>query len=274
LVKRPIELQNGEGENGYWLEGQLSHRFVLYKGKYYSNQFLQKLRLTFDAGFLIRMTRDSSSPLLPGNNDIGFGADILLTNIKNIERENKPKVWLKTQIHHYSNGQSSRFYSDPAIKRNNYRNGDFSTNYLQAVLQTATKLGSGGLFSLGFGYQYDLPLFGPLVMNQELNNSYGRNKLVANLQFVRPPVEKPIMKDHHEVGVDRRSQLDDFRHTNKYRLGWHNYLYFIPSITNEVGFQLHTYFGRDYLNIRYDDVILTAQLGIIVKIAYRSPFSN
>jgi hypothetical protein len=39
----------------------------------------------------------------------------------------------------------------------------------------------------------------------------------------------------------------------------------MPSVTNEVGFIFHTYAGRDYLNIRFDDVIFAGELGVYVK---------
>jgi hypothetical protein len=38
----------------------------------------------------------------------------------------------------------------------------------------------------------------------------------------------------------------------------------MPSVTNEVGFIAHSYLGRDYLNIRFDDIVFVAELGIYV----------
>lgn len=59
--------------------------------------------------------------------------------------------------------------------------------------------------------------------------------------------------------------LSNFPGENKYRLCWHNYVTYMPSVTNEVGFILHTYVGRDYLNIRFDDIIFLAAFGLYVK---------
>ena len=39
----------------------------------------------------------------------------------------------------------------------------------------------------------------------------------------------------------------------------------MPSVTNEIGFMLHTYVGRDYLNIRFDDIILLGELGLYFR---------
>lgn len=68
IVDRKIPLKDGEGKDGYWAEGHFGHRFVIYKGKYYTHPFFQRMRLTFDASMLTRLTRDNSNPLLPFNN--------------------------------------------------------------------------------------------------------------------------------------------------------------------------------------------------------------
>jgi hypothetical protein len=278
VKKRSVELQNGEGKNGYWLEGQLSHRFILYKGKYYTKTFLRKIRITLDAGFLIRMTRDSSSPLLPGNNDVGLGADYLISKLDNIETLNKPKIWVKAQIHHYSNGQSNPFYLNSIIKRNNYSNGDFSTNYFQVLLQAAKKTKSDNLTSLAAGYQREINIGKPLIFSPELTHSYGRNRLLLNFQWVKEPIYKVIVRKKISTFTIKRqfgyrtefqyildNNLSRYPPNKKYRTGWHNYFNYMPWVTNEVGFIFHTYTGRDYLNIRFDDIVTTFQLGIIVK---------
>jgi hypothetical protein len=43
----------------------------------------------------------------------------------------------------------------------------------------------------------------------------------------------------------------------------------MPAITNEVGFMVHTYVGRDYLNIRYDDIVWIGELGLYMRINKR-----
>ena len=59
--------------------------------------------------------------------------------------------------------------------------------------------------------------------------------------------------------------VSNFVGDSKIRPSWHNYLTYMPSVTNEVGFMLHTYIGRDYLNIRFDDVVFVGELGVYVK---------
>ncbi|WP_262497357.1 hypothetical protein [Niastella vici] len=40
----------------------------------------------------------------------------------------------------------------------------------------------------------------------------------------------------------------------------------MPSITNEVGFLIHTYTGRDYLNNRFDDIVFIGEAGLYMRI--------
>ena len=68
---RPLPLEEGEGKNGFLLEGNLGYRFVIHQGKFYSYPFFQRLRSTFDVGMTVRLTNDFSSPLLPMNARFG-----------------------------------------------------------------------------------------------------------------------------------------------------------------------------------------------------------
>jgi len=59
--------------------------------------------------------------------------------------------------------------------------------------------------------------------------------------------------------------LSQFPGSRKFRLGWHNYFTYMPSVNNEVGFILHAFLGRDYLNIRFDDIVFIGEAGLYVK---------
>ena len=65
VIKRRLPLEDGEGKEGYWLEGNLAYRFTIYRGKYYNFKFFQRVRPTLDVDLLIRLTKDYSNPLLP-----------------------------------------------------------------------------------------------------------------------------------------------------------------------------------------------------------------
>lgn len=284
ILERKLPLENGEGKNGNWLEGNFAYRFIIYKGKYYSPLFFQRTRFTVDVGLMPRLTRDVSSPLLPYNNKFGLGLDVLLTPLQNLQKENTMLSWFTVQVHHYSNGQSDSFFIESPVLRNNYRDGDFSTNYIRGLLHIAKSRQQKNILHAAVGYHHEFDPGGALGRSKELDNYYGDKRLLLEFQFTQKPIRR--QKTHinrsngnvDSIEVDIRKQfsfrteldyilgdLSEFTGNNKYRLGWHTYFTFMPAVTNEVGFILHTYLGRDYLNIRFDDVVFIGGLGLFVK---------
>lgn len=277
---RSIPLQDAEGSKGYWAEGNIAHRISLYRGKYYSIPFFKKLRFTFDAAFMLRMTKDESSPLLPTSNEVGFGADYFLGKVENITKNNKNSYWLKMQLHHYSNGQAAPFYYMSTPGRNNYKNGDFSTNYLRAVIYGMRRVNEDHLFTASLGYQRELNIGGPLTISTEMNKSYGFNRALATLQWLKES-KYELQYDEKEQLTERSStgeyrfrteisyimdrDLSLFPFTKKYRFGIHNYFTYRPWATSDIGLVAHHYYGRDYLNIRYDDIVNSYQLGLVLN---------
>lgn len=280
---RAVALQDGEAQNGYWLEANFAYRFTLYQGKYYSLGLAQRLRPTIDATLTSRLTRDESSPLLPLNNKIGVGVDLLLSSLKGLDKPKAAVVWTTFQLHHYSNGQAGSFFMDTSVQRNNYRSGDFSTNYWRGFLYVSGT-GTKNIVTASVGYQEDLDLGGPFGRNKELYHYYGDQRVLASFQITRQPrlVTATYLNraaaGNEMVKVEVRRQVmfrteleyiaDDVSRwtgSNEWRLGWHTYLTYMPSITNEVGFLLHTYLGRDYLNIRFDDVVFVGEAGLFFR---------
>ena len=283
-VKRDIKLTDREGKNGYWAEGHFGHRFVVYKGKYYSHPFFQRSRFTFDVSLLSRLTQDNSSPLLPFNGKFGFGIDYLIYGFQQLKKDRGTLLWTTIQLHHYSNGQADSFFISKSPRRNNYVGGDFSTNYYRVSLTIANNSKMKSIMAASLGYQREIDLGGPLSSSKELNNYYGENRLLFALQWTKKPKLVVSNLQYRSNGrtqpikVEKRRQttirteleyisgnLSEFDNENKARIGWHNYITYMPSITNEVGFILHTFVGRDYLNIRFDDVVFAAGIGFYVK---------
>lgn len=280
---RVLPLENGEGKDGYWLEGSFAYRFALYQGKYYSYPLLQRLRPTVDVQLTPRLTRDQSSPLLPFNNKIGLGVDLLLSSLEGLKKETGTAVWTTFQLHHYSNGQADSFFIEGPVLRNNYRSGDFSTNYWRGALYIASS-GPKTIVSGSLGYQEDLDLGGPFGRSPELYHYYGEQRVQASFQLTKQPRVVNTTYVNRATGGDelvnvqlRRqlmfrteleyiiSGLSKYTRDNQWRLGWHNYLTYMPSLSNEVGFLLHTYLGRDYLNIRFDDIVFVGEAGLFFK---------
>jgi hypothetical protein len=287
IVSRRVPLMDREGKDGYWLEGNFANRFIIHKGKYYNSKLLQRLRLTLDASLTPRLTRDFSSPLLPSNNKFGLGFDLLLTSLAGLNKERFTPAWLTIQMLHYSNGQADSFYieNEDGVKRNNYRSGDFSTNPLRMMFNLAHR-SDKSIVSFGLGWQKEIDIKGPFGMSPELYNNYGKNRILFNFQWLivsklvlRSPIDISLRGNDSTRKVAKRRQfafrsemeyivgdVSEFPLDGKYRLGWHAYLTYMPSLTNEVGFLIHTYTGRDYLNIRFDDIVFIAQAGLFVRI--------
>jgi hypothetical protein len=285
---RPVALQEGEGKDGYWLESHFGYRFTVYKGKYYSSSILQRMRFTLDANLTGRLTRDDSNPLLPFNNKVGLGLDYLFSPLNRLQQQRINVIWMTAQLHHYSNGMADSFFIEGPIRRNNYRSGDFSTNYWKLMLNYAGSSRDRSMVIANIGFQRDISLSGPLASSAELKRYYGNSRLLLSFQWAQKPQLRAMhytdysTPERVKIAVERRKQiafrteleyilgnLDNFPGENKYRTGWHNYLTYAPSVTNEVGFMAHTFLGRDYLNMRFDDIVFVGELGVSLKFASR-----
>lgn len=284
---RTIPLRDGEGKNGYWLEGNISNRFIIHKGKYYNPEWLQRLRFTFDVALTPRLTRDNSSPLLPSNNKFGLGLDLLLSSVAGFLKEKVTPVWLTVQMQHFSNGQADSFFikDDEGNQRNNYRSGDFSTDNLRILFNVAHISSGQHVISAAAGWQKEIDIKGPLGMSPELDdNNYGKQRLLFSFQWLQvsrlvttnsvfsTSTKKVVKKRQFSFRTDLEyimGDLSGFPLENKHRLGAHAYLTYMPSTTNEVGFMIHTYYGRDYLNIRFDDIVFIGEAGLYMRINKR-----
>jgi hypothetical protein len=284
IGERSIPLEDGEGKNGYLMEGNFAYRFVIQQGKYYSTRLFQKTRFTFDVGLTPRLTNDYSAPLLPSNNKLGFGLDFLFSKVSELKEENPKLVWSTVQLHHYSNGQADSFFIEGPVQRNNYAGGDFSTNYYRILFNIGSSSSQKSVITTSFGYQKEFDPGGPLARSKELEKYYGDERLLFSFQWTQKPSLRTVSYQNRAtpeedvIQIEKRRQwgfrtefdyitgdLSHFVGDKKRRFGWHNYLTFMPSVSNEVGFLLHSFVGRDYLNIRFDDVVFIGELGVYVK---------
>lgn len=276
IIKRKLPLEDGEGKKGFWLQAHFGHRFVIYQGKYYSHPFLQRMRFTLDASLVSRITKDDSNPLLPFNNKFGLGLDFLFSKLDALKKEKASLVWTTFQLHHYSNGQADSFFIGNGIQRNNYRSGDFSTNYYRVLLNLGNSAQQKNILITSVGFQKDIDLGGLLARSKELDQysiSLGAKAKISNRKLPKPGSSgKKYRKGSKTKTNGARTEfeyivgnLSNFQGKNKRRLGWHNYITYMPAITNEVGFMAHTFIGRDYLNIRFDDIVFIGELGIYLK---------
>ncbi len=317
IEERPIVLQDGEGKNGNVFEANLEQSFILKMGRNQENNRAQTRRVTFDAAFNLRMARDASNPLMPSSNRVGFGMDKIFYNsycnwrdLRDLNKRQQEKltenfvqkekalhIWYYSlQAMHYSNGQPPGFYLDSTIRRHDYLEGDFSTNYLRGALTYSFLSKKRNLLTLNMGYQWDSEWGKIFRYSPENEKSYGHHRLVGYIQYrhigtlnsIRnwtdyrydTPLKLKLKRFYelrtrleYEYILD--NDLSNFRHDNKYRLNTHLFMQFSYLNWRTFGLIAHFYLGRDYLNIRYDDIIFSAQLGFSFNMnKYMPPFSN
>jgi hypothetical protein len=139
-------------------------------------------------------------------------------------------------------------------------------------------------YSGGLGFQREINIGGPLVLSDELKNYYGRSRVQLSFQYIRhPQTKKRAFKNKsgdpafNEVSPKKwmifyRTEMDYildnvslYPYSNKYRFAWHNYFCYFFNADNELGLMAHTFLGRDYLNIRFDDPVVILQAGIMIR---------
>jgi len=293
---RRIPLRQGEGVNSDLdlLEANLNLRFPLIFGREYGSGFRKRHRITLDYNGTFRMTLDDSKPLTPGNNKVGFswhwslynnytgwigGKDENDSNAQiNSRPENLNFLNFLFTIHHYSNGQAPGFFYvpdplDPSEFRNSYLDGDFSTNYIYLEFTKGhyNKL-KGSLHQASLGYRHELGSeTSTFAVSKEQENSYGLNRFFLKYDYRTERFGKYF--EYHVRGELEYilGNLDNFRanllnDTDKYRLGAKGLIEIAPKSHRAIGYFVSFYYGRDYLNIRYDDIVFSAQVGISLRL--------
>jgi hypothetical protein len=183
-IKIPKESISKSEGNSYLFEANTYLKYHLLQGRNGSSHFRQKNCINFVFNNTFRMINDSSNPILPANFKVGFQHNYILFSIDEVKSkkckdivldtsnwiENNQTLtfgWLSSEIFHYSNGQSGnqisnfRLISDTTRRWNNYKNGNFSTNYINTIFNVCHYTGNPFGWSrhiewiVGFGYQID-----------------------------------------------------------------------------------------------------------------------
>ncbi|WP_299522501.1 hypothetical protein [Winogradskyella sp.] len=293
---RRIPLREGENRssNFYLFEANINLSFPLFFGKKTGGQNSKRSRITFDYNGTFRMTLDESKPLTPGSNKVGFSWYFNLYNNytgwaygklqteQNQMLDSKPEKLkfynLLVRVHHYSNGQGPGFFyvpdpDTPDVFRNSYLDGDFSTNYIWVQLTKGTfNKNISSLHQMSLAYRYD---FGDetssLAYSMQQEESYGRHRLLGSYDYRTEKFsEKLELHFRTELGYIL-DNLDNFQANlvdddNKYRFNIRALLEIAPKNHRAVGYFVSAYYGRDYLNIRYDDIIYSIQGGITLSL--------
>lgn len=172
-------------------------------------------------------------------------------------------------LHHYSNGQGEGVLKDPTNERsrNNYESGDHSTSFWRFSLGYQWHDGSKQHLAMELGFQKELgdtTSFFQFPYEQE--DRYGRNRIVGSFQYIHGLncfIEYIKVRTDFEYIIGSMSK---FPYDNKYRFGIHAFLDAPIKVLPGLGVMVHYYYGRDYLNVRYDNPILAFQLGFSLAI--------
>lgn len=296
IGERRIPLRQGEGLNNDLdlLEANLDLRFPLFLGKKRGSGFKRSQRITFDYNGTFRMTLDDSKPIIPGSHKVGFSWFVSLFNNYNgwIRPQNDPQAEelissqtknfkflnLLVRVHHYSNGQAPGFrYTPnenmPSEFRNSYLNGDFSTNYAYFEF-------SGGVYGknvptlhqISLGYRRDLGADdSTFAFTIDQEKSYGKDRLMLKYDF-RTKRSRKNLEYHARLEFEHiLGNLDAFRpnlinSNRKFRSALRVLLELAPKKNRSLGYFISGNYGRDYLNIRYDDIVYSVKAGITLEL--------
>lgn len=296
--KRVYELEEAEGGRGYLLEPSLDLNFPIIQGKVDGRPFWNTSRISIHYGFNTRVVNTKSSPILPPTNRIGIRVDKILFETVSGTRwfpwsfkyvvpvmpevgERIHLVYFSALLEHYSNGQNGDKFKFPTSaadpNRNNYLNGDFSTNFFRfnftySGLYKKRTL----LFTASMGMQFDFGRNnGILTFFEEQNKRYGKVRLLNTLQVRLLPIN-----DKHEIRIRLENQLifcDCANYPyegNRYRNGTALFFEYNPLNLKTIGLLIHFYRGRDYLNIRYDDPIFIGHIGMTISLNKYNPLNK
>lgn len=301
-VERPLTLRPEEGQAGYLFEGSFDQAYTLFQGRSNSGYFLQTSRFSFRFAPTLRLTLDKYLYLLPTNQKVGGQIDKVLwdnhssnivyqKNGKSVayddltawNRSNRPvkMIYMSITGMHYSNGlMLTKVYLDSAHTRNNYQSGYFSSNYFNAMFYYSYF--NKKLLTSGLGYQFDFTGI------PEQWNRYGEHRILLMLQSrsrprtayfnfiprMRTLYEKDIVNGkvytlkrlwEHRIRIESEyilGNLSNFQRSSDYRFCMHFYYEILPLRSRAIGALLHAYYGRDYLNIRYDDIVFGIMGGL------------
>ena len=248
------KLRAEDGKNTV-IEGHLAPSYYIIKPQ--SNKL--GVALSFQGMFTLRLVKDESSPMIPPSNKAGFRLDYLLGT------DDIFTTFFTTEFMHYSNGGSpgsidSLVLDTLGILRNDYVNGDFSTNYLrvgQTLIFNTRYFGQKNYTYAYLYYQRDMHINDLLNYFPIQEGRYGYHRVGMNLvlsstwrgvfskeeHFATLRYEPSIILDKAEI---MGQSVTKNRMANKLQL-----IISAPKL-GETGIFTQFYWGRDYLNIRYD----------------------
>ncbi|MBV6642402.1 MAG: hypothetical protein KI791_16910 [Cyclobacteriaceae bacterium] len=237
------------------IEGHLAPSYYIIKPQ--SNKL--GMALSFQGAFTLRLVKDESSPMIPPSNKAGFRFDYLMGT------DGIFTTFFTSELMHYSNGGSpgsidSLLLDTQGILRNDYVKGDFSTNYLrlgQTLIFNTRYFGQKNYLHAYLYYQRDMHINDLLNYFPIQEGRYGYHRIGTSLVLSSTWLGLFSKKEHFAtlryeptIILDKAEILGETGTSNRMA----NKLQIIISapVLGETGIFTQFYWGRDYLNIRYD----------------------
>ncbi|WP_299122997.1 hypothetical protein [uncultured Winogradskyella sp.] len=295
IDERRIPLRQGEGTNSDFnlIEANLNLSFPLFFGKNDSWDVNKRQMITFDYNGTFRMTLDDSKPIIPSSHKVGISWYFSLynnytgwiwKNNDSFEKINSKDTNIHflnhlVRLHHYSNGQAPGFFfipdeNIPQVRRNSYLDGDFSTNYIyNEITYGRYNKEASSLHQFSLGYRRDLGTEeSVLAFSEQQEKSYGKDRLLFKYDYRKAMPKSRLALHLRTELVYILGNLDSFLSNinddggSKYRMGIKGLFELSPDNHRTVGYFVSIFYGRDYLNIRYDDIIYSTQFGITLSL--------
>ncbi|WP_421878928.1 hypothetical protein [Marinoscillum sp.] len=277
----------------YIMEGNFSMPFTIVQGRNDQSDKLRRSSISVDPEFTWRITSGNSAPLLPLNTKVGISGhrshikdgEAVYSLSEKFKEDPNYKFTITShsiQLKHYSNGQEdAAAYTGPGGSRIvNLKSGNFSANSVKYRIVQSSLNENHRQLSYGASAQIFIPKLG---YEPEQEDRYGYVKLSGLFMIKSGPMTRSFLEFNKHRNRNRTSfipsltqnslriQLDFFTPTSKY-VGYNNNPFRYGSIkvrydnepihNRSVGWFTQFYYGRDYLNVRYQIVTLSAMVGV------------
>lgn len=213
--------------------------------------------------FLLRMYNEESSPIHP----LSFEPGITYTHYLP-SRTATSFNYFTFAFKHLSNGQKGEYFI-PGTDTVNLQSGNFSTNYISMNYSRVNEV-RGATFFQTYGLRLDGGIPNTVLsMEENLYNNYGQIRLMANFQFISPVISlfekqpslafRTILRLENTYIAGDLSKYDD---DEKDRYSFKGRLSLYPESGLRMGLYTQFYVGRDYYNLKFNDIFDVWSIGI------------
>lgn len=289
---------NLESFNPNILEGNFSMPFTIMQGRDDQVRFLKSASISVIPEFTWRISTEDSAPLFPLNTKVGlaFNKSILDRKNRDSKRQYKTEGFdlessghfkttlVQVILQHFSNGQNegATIADEDGSRAPDFFSGNFSVNSVKVRVMRNKLYKNYRQVSWGGTLQFNIPKFD---FEEDQEHRYGYVHLGATV-FAKSKIRRRFVfnkKRHHSakggsirtpslkqttIRLDINYVLDDISdfegyENNPLRRGGIRLRFINDPVHNRsLGWFTQLHYGRDYLNIRYNVITLSAMVGL------------